>query len=414
MSADLRDRVLGEIVGEEVLELACRLIKIPSENPPGDMSEIAGFIEDRLSSIGVSVERYEPAKGRVNLVAGIGKSGGRELIFNGHMDVVPAGDRSRWDFDPFLGEVRNGYLLGRGASDMKGGLAGIIYAFEKLVEYEKELEGRLTLVCVPDEETGGEYGTGYLVSRGIAVGSSVVIAEPTGMDLIDIGQKGALWMRITVYGKPIHGSLSPYAGESAVLKAADLMKELLSITELKPEIGEDVKAIIEGSKRIAEELSGIKGIGRILDHPTINFGMIRGGTKINIVPEKCEIDVDIRVPVGMTSDEAAEYVEKIVSKYGGEVSYFARGNANYTQPSSEIVEIAKSNVKRILGVEPKLFVQWASSDARFYRGKGVPTIHYGPAEVKVIHGYNEMVRAEDVVKACKGYAGIALDYLRSA
>jgi len=414
MSADLKNQVLEEIRGEEVLELACRLIKIPSENPPGDMSEIAGFVEDRLSSLGVSVEKYEPVKGRVNIVARIGKSGGKELVFNGHMDVVPAGDRSRWDFDPFLGEVKDGYLLGRGASDMKGGLAGIIYAFEKLIKYEKELEGELALVCVPDEETGGENGTGYLVSRGIAVGSSVVIAEPTGMDLIDIGQKGALWMKITIYGKPIHGSLSPYAGESAILKAADLMKELLSVTELKPKIQEDMKVIIEESKKIAEKLSGIKNIGRILDHPTINFGMIKGGTKINIVPEKCEVDVDIRVPVGMTSDEVAEYVEKIVSKYGGEVSYLAKGNANYTQPSSEIVEIAKSNIKQILGVEPKLFVQWASSDARFYRGKGVPTIHYGPAEVEVIHGYNERVRAEDVVKACKVYAGIALDYLRSA
>ncbi|HDD66692.1 MAG TPA: M20 family peptidase, partial [Nitrososphaeria archaeon] len=384
MSANLKNKVLEKIRGEEVLELACRLIKIPSENPPGNMSEIASFIEDRLSSLGVSVERYEPIKGRVNIVARIGKSGGKELVFNGHMDVVPAGDRSRWDFDPFLGEVKNGYLLGRGASDMKGGLAGIIYAFEKLIKYEKELEGELTLVCVADEETGGENGTGYLVSQGIAVGSSVVIAEPTGMDLIDIGQKGALWMRITIYGKPIHGSLSPYAGESAILKAADLMKELLSVTELKPRIQEDMKAIIEESKKIAEKLSGIKNIGRILDHPTINFGIIRGGTKINIVPEKCEVDVDIRVPVGMTSDEVAEYVEKIVSKYGGEVSYLAKGNANYTQPSSEIVEIAKSNIKQILGVEPKLFVQWASSDARFYRGKGVPTIHYGPAEVEVI------------------------------
>ncbi len=413
MGGDLKNRILAELKDQEVLDLARKLIKIPSENPPGDMNEIAAFIEEYLSEVGVKIERYEPVKGKISLIARIGSNSGKELIFNGHMDVVPVGDKSRWEFDPFLGEIRDGYLLGRGASDMKGGLAGIIYAFKKLVKYEKELRGRLTLVCVPDEETGGEHGTGYLVSQNIAVGSSVVIAEPTGMDFIDVGQKGALWMRITIYGKPIHGSLSPYAGESAILKAADLMKELLSsVTGLKPKVPEDMKPVIEESKKIAEQLIKIKGIGKILDHATINFGIIKGGTKINIVPEKCELDVDIRVPVGMTSEEVASHVEKIVSKYGGEVSYIEKSNANYTPPGSDIVKIAAANIEQIIGIKPRLLVQWASSDARFYRGKGVPTIHYGPAEVGVIHGYNEKVKAEDIVKACKVYAGIAADYLQ--
>ena len=413
MGGDLRDRILAELKDQEVLSLACKLIKIPSENPPGDMSEIAEFIEEYVSEAGVKVKRYEPVKGKISLIARIGSGSEKELVFNGHMDVVPAGDRSRWKFDPFLGEIKDGYLLGRGASDMKGGLAGIVYAFKKLVKYEKELGGRLTLVCVPDEETGGQHGTGYLVSQNIAVGSSVVIAEPTGMDFIDVGQKGALWMRVTIYGKPIHGSLSPYAGESAILKTADLMKELLSsITGLKAKIPEDVKPVVEESKKIAEQLIKIKDIGKILDHATINFGIIKGGTKINIVPEKCELDVDIRVPIGMTSEEVASHVKRIVSKYGGEVSYIGKSNPNYTPPGSEIVRIAATNIEQIIGVKPKLFVQWASSDARFYRGKGVPTIHYGPAEVEVIHGYNERVKAEDIVKACKVYAGIAADYLQ--
>jgi len=413
MGGDLRNRILAELKDQEVLSLACKLIKIPSENPPGDMSEIAEFIEEYVSEAGVKVERHEPVKGKISLIARIGSGSEKELVFNGHMDVVPAGDRSRWKFDPFLGEIKDGYLLGRGASDMKGGLAGIIYAFKKLVKYEKQLRGRLTLVCVPDEETGGQHGTGYLVSQNIAVGSSVVIAEPTGMDFIDVGQKGALWMRITIYGKPIHGSLSPYAGESAILKTADLMKELLSsITGLKAEIPEDVKPVVKESKKIAEQLIKIKDVGKILDHATINFGIIKGGTKINIVPEKCELDVDIRVPIGMTSEGVASHVKRIVSKYGGEVSCIGKSNPNYTPPGSEIVRIAATNIEQIIGVKPKLFVQWASSDARFYRGRGVPTIHYGPAEVGVIHGYNERVKAEDIVKACKVYAGIAADYLQ--
>ena len=412
VSESLKEKVLNELKPKEVLDLACRLVKIPSENPPGDVSEISGFIEDYLSEEGIMVERHEPAKGRINLIARIGGKSGKELIFNGHMDVVPAGDRSRWRFDPFLGEIKDGYILGRGASDMKGGLAGIIYAFRKLAKYEKELGGRLTLACVSDEETGGEYGTKYLVSRGIAVGSAALIAEPTGLDLINIGEKGALWMKITVYGKPAHGSLSPYFGESAILKAADLMKELLKVTELRPRVPEELKAVVEESKHIGEQIIKVKNIGRILDRLSINFGVVRGGTKINVVPEKCELEVDIRVPIGMRSEEVSAYVEKTVSRYGGRVSYIGRSEANHTPPSAEIVKVAKSNVSQIIGVEPKLFVQWASSDARYYRLRGVPTIHYGPAEAGVIHGYDEMVKAEDVVKACMVYAAIALDYLK--
>jgi len=414
VDADLRARVLEEIRDREVLDLACRLVKIPSENPPGDVGEVAAFIEEYLSSAGIGVERHEPAPGKISLIARIGRDSGRELVFNGHMDVVPAGDRSRWGFDPFLGEVRDGYLLGRGASDMKGGLAGMVYAFLKLADHEDQLNGRLTLTCVPDEETGGEYGTGYLVSRNIAIGSSAVIAEPTGIGFIDIGQKGALWLRVTVYGRPAHGSLSPYAGESAILKAADLIRELLtSITKLSPRIPGDLKPIIRESREAAERLLGIRGVGKIIDHATINFGVIRGGTKINVVPESCEVEVDIRVPIGLTTDQIASRVEEVVSRYGGEVVYLQRSQPNYTSPNSEIVKIAAKNVERLTGVSPRLFVQWASSDARFYRMRGVPTIHYGPAELHTIHGYDERVRADEVVKACKVYAGIAADYLGS-
>ena len=412
MSGDVKKKVLESIRAEEVIELAGQLIKIPSENPPGDTGEIASFIKDYLGEVGVESELHEPVKGKISLVARIGGGGDKELVLNGHMDVVPAGDRSRWSFDPFSGEVRDGYILGRGSSDMKGGLAGAIYAFRKLVEFEKELAGTLTLACVADEETGGENGAGYLVSKGIAVGSAVLIAEPTGMEFVDVGQKGTFWVRITVHGKPVHGSLAPFAGENAILKAADLMKELLSVTELRPKLSEEMRRVVEESKPMVDKLVKMKGMGKILDRPTINIGIIKGGTKINMVPERCEIDVDTRVPVGMKSEQLAEYVQKIVSKYGGEITYLERSEPNFTSPDSEIAKLVAENAAQILGFRPKPLIEWASSDARFYRAKNVPTVHYGPGELDLIHGYNERVKAEDVVKAAKVYAGTAVDYLR--
>ena len=169
---EFRERVFEDFRGDEVVELASKLIKIPSVNPPGDTSEIAAFVKDYLEEEGVAVELCEPAEKRVNLIAEIGeRESDRVLVLNGHLDVVPIGDRSRWSFDPFSGEVRDGYLLGRGASDMKGGLAGIIYAFKRLVKFEDQLRGRLKLVCVADEETGGTCGASYLVENGKALGS---------------------------------------------------------------------------------------------------------------------------------------------------------------------------------------------------------------------------------------------------
>ena len=102
-----------------------------------------------------------------------------------------------------------------------------------------------------------------------------------------------------------------------------------------------------------------------------------------------------------------------MSKYGGEIAVLEKSEPNFTSPNSEIVKLTADNAAQILGIEPKPLIEWASSDARFYRARGVPTIHYGPAEMEVIHGYDEKVKAEDIVKACKVYAGTAVDYLAS-
>ena len=190
------------------------------------------------------------------------------------------------------------------------------------------------------------------------------------------------------------------------------MKELLSVTELRPKLSEEMRRVVEESKPMVDKLVKMKGMGKILDRPTINIGIIKGGTKINMVPERCEIDVDTRVPVGMKSEQLAEYVQKIVSKYGGEITYLERSEPNFTSPDSEIAKLVAENAAQILGFRPKPLIEWASSDARFYRAKNVPTVHYGPGELDLIHGYNERVKAEDVVKAAKVYAGTAVDYLR--
>lgn len=398
---------------DEILKLASDLIKIPSVNPPGDMREIADFIMDYLSGYGLSCKAHEPEEGRINLICSLGSGSGRKLVLNGHMDVVPPGNAERWSFPPFSGKIENGFLHGRGASDMKGGDAGIISAMRLLTEAEDSLNGEVTITLVPDEETMGIYGTGWILEQGLVKPDACIIAEPTDVPLIDVGQKGAYWGKIRVEGTPIHGSLSPYKGDSAIMRACKVMNKMLEITKTKVKQPKDIVEVIESSKPLVEKLIGSEGIGVILSSPTLNIGIIRGGEKVNMVPSECEIEFDIRLPIGLKAADATTRLKELLSEFGDKVELIVVTSIdpNYTSPTSPIVEVTKSNVNDALGRAPDIFTQWASSDARHFRLRGIDTIHYGPAIIEGIHGLDEKVKVDDIITATKVYVGATLDYL---
>lgn len=404
-------KLVGKMSAERVIALASKLIKIPSVNPPGDTGEIARFIKDYLGSNGISAHLYGPSPEKVNVVAKIGGGCGDDaLILNGHMDVVPAGDESRWSFPPFFGEVRDNFLLGRGASDMKGGLAGIIEAFIAAAEFEDNLQRPIILACVADEETGGKLGTGYLLEGGITRGSGALIAEPTGLDSINIGEKGVLWVKIKVHGEPGHGSLAPYFGENAIIKVCKVIEDLLKVTEIGSKPPRELGEAIDFSRELIEHVGG-KGAGVAVDHVTINVGMIRGGVKINVIPDLCELDVDMRIPIGLSSLNVIEFIKEVLGRYGGELEMISSSEPNYSSPNCEIVKSLRKVISEILGLEAKPFIQVASSDARFYRARGITAVHYGPGEIGTIHGYDERVGVKELVNAAKIYAGLISEYL---
>ena len=193
------------------------------------------------------------------------------------------------------------------------------------------------------------------------------------------------------------------------MKSVNLISELMKITEIKAELPRDLLDVAEYSRNLLEK-SVSREASKAIDHPTINFGIIRGGTKVNIIPDRCELEIDVRVPIGLSAAEVTSKIREIVKKYG-EVEFASAGEPNYTAPSSEIVKVVEKNVKEIIGIDPKPFLEWASSDARHFRKADIPTIHYGPAEMEGIHGYNERVKVEDLINAAKVYLGAAIDYL---
>lgn len=403
---------------DELLELAGLLIRTPSENPPGDCTEIADVIAGYLRGAGVFAELLDAGQGRVSVVAHQGEKtdGQRHLVFAGHHDVVPVGDVSRWSFPPFAGDVVDGWLRGRGASDMKAGLAGLIHVFILIQRLGLPLAGRLSLASVPDEETGGRLGADWLLDQGVLEGATGgIIAEPAERDHPTIGQKGSNWFRLTIKGKPGHGSLQPVHGTSANLLGARAILALQRLWEMTPDAPEDILELIADSKRFAEEREGYEpGVAAVFEHVTINVGTVHGGTSTNVVADTCVIEFDTRVPIGLSRAQVLDRARQILDEEGieGEIEPLGfMSEPNWTAPTDPIVSTLVGALRELSDPAAQGVLQWASSDARTFRSHGIPVLQYGPADLSTIHSFDERALADDVVLAAKVYALSAIRYL---
>lgn len=401
---------------EEVIQLCSDLIKIPSENPPGDSTEITTFIDNYLKEMNAETEWHESAPKMYNLISTLGDTTqGKRLIYCGHSDVVPAGDLSKWSFDPNSGEVKDGWLLGRGASDMKAGLGGILFVYRLLHELKVELPGSLTLAVVPDEETGGEYGVPWLLERKLIAGDGCLIPEPSSKYNPTIGQKGSYWFKLRVFGEPAHGSLSPLIGKNAITHMMEAIEVVKSLWDLTIDLPDEVTGLLERSKRYMTEVeTDREKFKDVLTHITYNLGTIKGGTKSNVVPESCEIEIDCRLPFGVTQEEVTEYLTSRFDQLGFpyEMERFGfKSNANHTDAEDPVCRAIIDNITYVTGHEAYGVMQWASSDARHFRQYQIPVLQYGPAYLPSIHGYNEKVKTEDIVTCTKVYAAAVIDFL---
>jgi succinyl-diaminopimelate desuccinylase len=420
-TAAWEQRLLEEIDrrSDELLELAGAMIRIPSENPSGDCTEIADFTAAWLRERGLDAEVIgDAATGRLNVLSRSGDTadGDRHLVLTGHYDVVPVGDTSRWSFPPFAGDVVDGYLRGRGASDMKAGLAGALFVYGLLAELGVPVAGSLTFLGVCDEETGDRGGADWVLEQGHLDGVTAgVIAEPAERSHPTIGQKGSNWFRMIIDGKPGHGSLQPLHGVSANLLAAKAIVALQKLWDMTPDAPEDVRELIAESKAYAEEREGYgAGIGDVFEHVTINIGRISGGTSTNVVADRAIVEVDTRVPIGLSREQVNDRIIEILAEEGIEATLEPlgfRSEPNWTLPTDPIVETLIGALRDISDPEAKGVLQWASSDARTFRSHGIPVLQYGPAELATIHGFDEKAPADDVVLAAKVYAATALRYL---
>lgn len=402
----LHDQVLAR--KQDLVDLCSGLIRIKNQSPLDPQEPGIDFVRAYLAQHGIDSERLVAAAGEEYPVvyARMGSDEGFHVVLNGHVDVVPAGNPDGWDFDPFGGEVRDGKILGRGASDMKCGLAVLLFSMGVLSDAGADLKGDIRLHMVCDEEIAGS-GTLWFCENGYANGAdAVIVGEPTGHDTIEIGQKGILHLTLTAHGTPGHGSTGNYKGDNAITKLARVLVNVDDLTAVPGHYLPSQERALANSRTIAERTIDHPKVANVIDHCSANVGVIQGGGKINQVPDLASAQIDIRMPYGCRHEDVVAAVDALLAKSGVsgvEAGYEWISEGNYTDDDSVLVTSVKKNIEDVWGEECLPAYQWASSDAAHYRALGCPTIQFGPANNAGIHGYNEDVDVEDVVHAAEIY-----------
>lgn len=277
----------------------------------------------------------------------------------------------------------------------------------------------MTVAIVCDEEIGGDYGAKWLLENNKLSGDACLITEPSAYRLagytIDAGERGVYWLRFRAIGKPAHGSW-PMMGKNAILALTDFLPKLKAIEKIKVKTPRDAVQLTVNGKRILAKIAKKNRIPtetmcRILDHYTVNIGTITGGTKVNVVPEKCEVEADFRIPIGGSKRQIEASVRKSLPMGVG-YEVFQESIPSYTSTYNPLIQIIKANVLRFFGVTPPTIAVWATSDAwRFRQILRIPTVTFGPGFIEEAHTYDETVSTEDIIRSAKVYANVILDYL---
>src|SRR5262245_5072105 len=406
----LKSRFIDELRKRQgdLFELCSRLIQIPSENPPGDTTKLATFIRDHLAAQGIAVDWHEPMSGRPNLVASIG-TGTPNLVLSGHLDEFPAGQG--WTRPPFSGAIEGGRIWGRGAGDMKAGLAVALTIASLVRSFDVPLAGRLTLAFASDEETGGEWGTQWLLANVPAGrGDACLIGESSGTWSAGIGEKGVLWLRLAARGVSGHAAYRQGVSAVTAMQAALAAVERMHGRKVR---GEKAIAGVIARQRGAAERRWGRGTGRLADTLAVSVGTLRGGGQVNLIPEAAMAEVDFRVPPGLTTTavekEARQRIRQ-VPRARVDVSVFNQCDPYVTPPDARLVKLVLTNAKALNRRTVLPVVRLGYTDGRFFRRAGIPTVVYGPA-VHNMGGPDEYIETADLLEVAAVHAGAVLDLL---
>lgn len=397
---------------DEMIQLCQDLVRIPSETPPGDTRAVVRCVADYLDRRGVPYEvvTYEPTM--PNLVASFAApEGGRHLVLNAHLDVFPAGDPGLWTDPPFSGALKDGKVFGRGVTDMKLGAVASILTYVYLAEARRELRGRLTLTLVSDEERFGPWGARALLEhRPDVLGDCLLNGEPSTPALVRFGERGLVWLEIRTAARGGHGA---YGLDNAIKEMGAIFQELDRLASIEVRTPPAVLARIEAARGLFNAHLGPRATD-IATSVTVNLGRIAGGTKVNMAAASCRAEVDIRCPIGLSTEVILRQVGEILEAHPTASSQVLnRYEPNYSDPDHAMVRIIQRNAERLRGIRPMPGISLGCTDCRLWRYQGIPAIVYGPTPYGM-GAPDEYVTLDDLYGTVGVHVLSAFDYLMGA
>jgi len=420
------DPLLSEIATrrDDLILLTQNLIRIPTLNPPGEnYRDICEFLNKRLTKHGFNTEMVRaygtPGDSdkypRWNLVARREGTGSGECVhFNSHIDVVEVG--SGWTQDPFGGALVDGKIYGRGACDMKGGLAASIIAVESFIHTNPDFQGAIEISATGDEESGGYGGVAYLAEKGFFDPKRVqhvIIPEPLNKDRVCLGHRGGWWAEIETFGEIAHGSM-PFLGDCAVRHMGAVIDKFE--TQLYPAMAArrtDMPVVPDGARSSTMNINSIHG-GQAEQSNDFT------GLPTHCVPDSCRIVIDRRFLVEETLDDVRDEVESLLNELKVE-----RPNFDYdmrelnsvlpsmTDREAPIAASVAKQIEIVMGKPAEFVASPGTYDQKHIDRIGTlkNCVAYGPGILELAHKPDEYVGVEDMMDSVQVMARCLADIL---
>jgi succinyl-diaminopimelate desuccinylase len=398
--------VLAHVDADELVELTRELIRIPSvvrpDDPAANESAVAEHVQRWFAKEGFDVEVHEVAPGRPNVLAVLGeKHAGKSLLLEGHTDVVTEGDPALWSHAPFGAELVDGRIYGRGAADMKGGLAAAMVAAAAFKRSGVPLGGRLVVGALVDEE-GDMIGVRHLCSTALGRElDAAIICEPEENELC-LEQRGVVWARVTVRGRMAHGAM-PEAGVNPITGLGALLREV-------PALQERLRALCARSEHLRPPTVT----------PTIVRAPLSGVPQSNVIPGGAEATLDIRLTPGPSEEVIAAEIDAMCRRAAATcdgVGIEWRPVNGYRLATTvakdePLVQAMVKGVHDATGRAPRFGGVPGSTDGTILRmTRGIPIVTCGPGNRLIPHQVDEYVAVDELVDAARIYVASALNYL---